>query len=110
MDVFKFKEMIAGWYIGAFEKTAFKTDLFEVSYKVHKKNEVWPKHTHKIATEINLLISGKMKMCGKELKAWDIFVVHPNEVSDPIFYKDCKIVCIKTPSVLGDKYIIEEKT
>ena len=49
-----------------------------------------------------------MTMCGKELKTGDIFVVKPMEVANPEFHEDCKIVCIKTPSVKGDKYIVDE--
>ena len=100
--------MHIGWFIGDFEPTAWKTKDFEVSYRVHKKGEKWDYHYHKIATEINLLTSGHMKMCGKEIVAGDIFVVHPMEIADPIFYEDCEVVCIKVPSIPGDKYVVNE--
>ena len=31
--------MKGGWFVGDFLPTAFKTKNFEVSYKLHKKNE-----------------------------------------------------------------------
>ena len=47
-----------------------------------------------------------MRMCDTELVAGDIFVVEPNEISDPMFHEDCTIVCVKVPSVPGDKYLV----
>jgi hypothetical protein len=41
------------------------------------------------------------------LVAGDIFVLEPGEIADPVFHKDCTIVCIKTPSLKGDKYIVK---
>ena len=49
-----------------------------------------------------------MTMCGKELNAGDIFIVKPNEIADPEFHDDCKIICVKTPSIMGDKYIVND--
>ena len=33
-----------------------------------------------------------------------IFVLEPNEVADPIFHEDCQVLCVKVPSIKGDKY------
>jgi len=106
MDIFKIKDFIGGWYVGNFDPTVFKTDKFEVGYKVHLKDEVWDKHYHKEATEINFLISGKMKIMDKEFNSGDIFVIYPNEIADPIFLENCYLIVIKTPSIVGDKYIL----
>ena len=45
-------------------------------------------------------------MCGEDLKAGDVFIVYPGEIADPVFHEDCKVVCIKTPSIPGDKYVV----
>ena len=90
--------------IGDFQPSIFKTKSFEVGYLSHKKGENWPKHYHGIATEYNLLVKGSMKVCGKKIKPGQIFIIEPNEIADPIFYEDCEIVCIKTPSIPQDKY------
>ncbi len=104
MKIIELSEMHRGWMIGDFQPSIFKTDSFEVGYLSHKKGENWPKHYHSIATEYNLLVKGSMKVCGKKIKPGQIFIIEPNEIADPIFYEDCEIVCIKTPSLPMDKY------
>ena len=107
MKIYKIKDMKGGWYIGNFEPTAYKTKDFEVSLKDHPKGEVWPKHFHKEAIEINLIVKGEMRLNNVSLKQGDIFIIDKMEVVDPEFLKDCLIVCVKVPSVLGDKYVVE---
>lgn len=106
MDISRIENYKGGWYIGNFDPSCFKTDKFEVGFKIHLKDEIWDKHYHRIATEINFLISGKMIIMGKELNAGDVFVIHPNEVADPIFLEDCSLIVVKTPSIIGDKFIL----
>ncbi len=103
MKIIDMETMKGGWFVGDFEPTAYKTDQFEVCYKVHKKNEKWPAHYHPVATEINYLISGKMTIQNKQLKTGDIFILYPYEVADPTFQTECKVVVVKTPSKQGDK-------
>ena len=93
-----------GWFIGDFEPAIYKTDQFEVCYKFHHKDEKWPIHYHKIATEVNYLIHGKMTIHGKVLEEGDIFTFDPGEVADPVFLTDCELIVVKFPSVPGDKY------
>lgn len=104
MTITNIKDYHRGWFIGNFEPSVIKTDQFEVAVLTHKKDEVWPQHYHKIATEYNVLLEGKMKICGKEINAGDIFVLNPFEVANPIFIEDCKVLCVKIPSIIGDKY------
>ena len=96
--------MHRGWFIGHFEPSVLKTEQFEVGILTHKKDEVWPAHYHKIATEYNVLISGSMTICGETIGPGTIFILQPNEIANPIFNEDCIVVCVKTPSVKGDKY------
>jgi quercetin dioxygenase-like cupin family protein len=106
MKTHKLSDFNRGWVIGHFENSLLRTTDFEVAVITHYKGEQWAPHVHKVATEYNILLKGSMRMCGIELVAGDIFVVDPNEISDPIFHEDCQIVCVKTPSVPGDKYIV----
>lgn len=99
MRIFKYHEMLNGWYVGKFAPTAYQTDKFEANYRIHFAGEKWPVHTHSESTEINLLISGKMTFQNQELSAGDIFVVAPWEISNPVFIEDCAIVCIRTPGI-----------
>ena len=106
MKIQKINAMWRGWFIGDFEPTALKTKDFEVGLLTHKKGEFWRAHYHKIATEINVLVSGSMTISGKDIFPGDIFVLEPHEIAEPLFHEDCVIVCIKTPSIPGDKYEI----
>lgn len=106
MKNYKLEEFWRGWVIGNFEPSILKTDQFEVGILTHQKGEVWPKHYHKLGTEYNILIQGRMIIQGKEIKKNDVFVLEPNEIADPEFLEDCLVVCIKTPSIPGDKYEI----
>jgi len=107
MKIIKFTDMKGGWFVGNFEPTAYKTDQFEVSYKIHPQGEQWGLHYHEVVKEINLLMHGKMKIQGKELNAGDIFIIEPYEIADPEFIEDCHIICVKTPSV-NDKIVVKK--
>jgi hypothetical protein len=102
----KLSNMTRGWFIGDFEPSLLKTKDFEVGILTHKKGEEWPEHYHKIATEYTVLISGSMTICGELIEPGTIFVLKPYEIADPIFHEDCVILVIKTPSVIGDKYVV----
>ena len=65
-------------------------------------------HYHKEAIEVSILIEGSAKINGVEIGVGDIFVLDRNEVVDAEFYEDSKLVVVKTPSVIGDKYLVEE--
>lgn len=106
MDIYKLHTMKGGWFVGNFEPTAFKTEDFEAALLVHHGGENHHAHYHAKATEINLLLEGEMTIQEKRLYPGDIFILHPYEVADPIFHKDCKVMCIKLPSKPGDKYIV----
>ena len=100
----KLKNMVGGWFIGNFDPCALQTKDFEVCYKTHKKGEQWPRHVHKIAAEITLLVRGQMMMNDKLVRPGDIITVEPGEAIKPTFITDCELVVVKTPSVPGDKY------
>lgn len=107
MRVIYGKSFKGGWFIGNFEPTIYKTDQFEVCYKVHEKDEVWDVHFHK-GIEINYLMHGEMIIQGKKLNAGDVFVLDPYEISDAKFLKRCEIIVVKIPSDPSDKYILED--
>lgn len=107
MQIFRSQKWKGGWFVGDFAPSAHRTKDFEVCLKRHAKNEEWPMHYHKIATEINYLIRGKMTLRGEAFSSGDVFVLEPGEIVDPVFLEDCEMVVIKIPSVQGDKYIVE---
>ena len=95
-----------GWLIGNFLPSIIKTTNFEVGLLTHKKDEKWAFHYHQYMTEINVLVSGSMKLNEKILQSNTIFTIYKNEIACPIFLEDCKILCIKVPSVVNDKVCI----
>jgi quercetin dioxygenase-like cupin family protein len=95
-----------GWFIGDFQPSILQTKNFEVGVLHHKKGEEWPAHYHKEAEEYNVLVKGKMKVKGIHLYEGDVFVFKKGEVADPVFLEDCTVVCVKVPSVPGDKYVV----
>ena len=106
MRKFNLSEMKRGWFIGNFIPSVLKTDLFEVGIMNHKKGEDWPNHFHSEATEYNVLLKGSMTVNGQKIKSGEIFILERKEPCKPIFKENCTIVCVKVPSVPGDKYEI----
>jgi mannose-6-phosphate isomerase-like protein (cupin superfamily) len=107
MKVTKIKDYKGGWFIGNFEPSVLKTDLFEVCYKTHYKGEKWDTHYHKKASEVNYLIRGKMTINEIELNEGDVFVIEPYFVSEPVFLTNCELIVVKMPSQINDKYLVE---
>lgn len=99
--------MKRGWFIGNFEPTAYNTKNFEVGLGTHKKGDRWHKHFHKIATEITLILKGKVQVNDKIFTKGDIFIINPDEVVDPLFLEDTEYIVVKTISDPTDKYIVE---
>lgn len=96
--------MKRGWLVGNFEPSILKTDLFEVAYKKHKKDEYWPPHTHNEINEYNVLIKGKMKINNEFLEEGSVFIIPKEMLSHARFLEDCEVLCIKVPSVPSDKH------
>jgi len=104
MKVFKIKDMTKGWFVGDFEPNAFSTKDCEVAYKEYKKGDKEEKHLHKIATEITLIIKGRVLMNETEYSEGDIILMEPGEATDFEALTDSSNVVVKVPSVRGDKY------
>jgi hypothetical protein len=107
MKMSRIEETDRGWFVGNFSMAAFQTDACEVSFRTHLKGEDWGLHYQEKITEVNLLVSGKMVMQGKEIISGDIFIVYPFEIADPIFIEDCEIVCVKVPGIQNDKVVVK---
>jgi len=104
MKLFNISNMTRGWIVGDFDPSILRTKDFEVGLLTHKKGEVWPKHYHALATEYNVLIEGSMTVQNTLINPGDIFIFDPMEIADPVFHEDCRLLCIKVPSVPKDKY------
>ncbi len=100
------KDMVKGWFVGAFDPTLAKTDQFEVAVKEYRAGEVEAKHYHKIATEITVIVRGKVTMCGREWSDGDMIYLDPGEATDFIAHTDVITVVVKFPSVANDKFVV----
>jgi len=106
-DLSNFKD---GWFIGNFEPSIFKNCFFEVAYHKHSKGPGDPIHVHKIATEANYIIKGKIRLYKQsysiELQTGQIFVFDPGQPSKIDFLEDTELMVIKWPSVPTDKHLV----
>ena len=105
MKVAKLEDMVKGWFVGNFEPTLIKTNNVEVAVKEYKKGDYEEKHYHKIATEITVIISGRVKMNDVEYSKGDIIVIEPNEATDFEALEDTVNAVVKFPGASNDKYL-----
>ena len=94
-----------GWFVGDFPRAVYKTTGVEVAYQINYQGEKHPKHYHKIATEINLILSGHVIMSGEHYRAGEGVVFAPGEICECEYLEDTASVVVKVPGPLNDKYL-----
>ncbi len=104
MKVSRLEDMVKGWFVGDFEPSVLKSKEFEVAIKSYAKGESEESHFHKIATEITVIVSGRVRMIDQEWGPGSIITLEPGLSTDFLAIEDSVTVVVKTPSVLGDKY------
>lgn len=92
--------------MGDFEPGLIRTKDFEFAVKHYKAGEKEQKHVHKVAKEITVIVYGKFLMNGKELNLGDVVTLEPGEPADFECLEAGATSVIKTPSVIGDKYLL----
>jgi len=106
MKIARIEEMTKGWFIGNFEPSLLKTNAVEVALKKYKKGDYEKAHYHKIATEFTVIVSGRVRMNGKEYIEGDIIVIEPNDSTDFEALEDNTVnVVVKIPGANDDKYL-----
>lgn len=97
--------MVKGWFVGDFEPTLYKTKDVEIAVKPYEKGFYEKSHHHKIATEITVVITGKIRANGVEYGAGDILIMEPGESTDfECIAENTSTVVAKLPSTIDDKY------
>lgn len=104
MEHSRLEEMVKGWFVGGFSPSAYKTDSCEVAVKYYRAGDEESEHFHRVATEITLIISGRIYMVNRDWNPGDIIVLAPGEVSSFKAITDAVNVVVKIPGALGDKY------
>jgi len=105
----KLDSMIGGWFIGSFKPTIIDTEDVEVAVKEYKAGDAEDRHLHKIATEITVLIRGRIRMNNSEFTTGDIIIIEPGESSDFNVLEDSITAVVKFPGAKNDKYIIDSE-
>jgi quercetin dioxygenase-like cupin family protein len=104
----KLERMVKGWFVGNFEPTLYKTNEVEVAVKTYEEGDYEKSHYHKIATEITVIILGRVRMNGIEYSAGDIIIIEPSEATDfEVLEKNTTSVVVKIPGANNDKYMSE---
>lgn len=92
--------------VGNFQPTLHLNSHFEVGVKHFKVGEIEAAHKQLVATEITIVISGKIRLGEEEFSDGDIVFIPPHEVADFEALTDCSLVCIKFPSLPDDKIVV----
>lgn len=104
MQKAKLSDMVRGWFVGDFSPTVLSTKAMEVGVKLYKAGDSEERHFHKIATEVTVILSGRVRMNGVEFVSGDIITIEPMESSDFEVLEDTSTVVVKLPGAKNDKY------
>jgi quercetin dioxygenase-like cupin family protein len=106
MKKYRLENFTRGWLVGDFSPSLIQTKDFEFMVRHYTKGETEDIHVHKKADEITVVVSGHFKMNGEELKSGDVVHLQPGESAGFECLEDGATAVVKTPSVIGDKYLV----
>ena len=95
-----------GWFVGSFDRAVFKTDACEAAFQTNYRGEVSEPHYHKIATEVNLITRGLVKINGESYTAGMGVIFHPGDIAECEYFEDTDTLVVKVPGALNDKYLV----
>lgn len=99
------KDMNKGWFVGNFQPSLMPLNECEVALKYYKAGDSEPEHVHKVATEITVVVYGRIRMAGKEFMQGEMVMISPGEPTDFLALEDSATTVVKSPCVPGDKYL-----
>lgn len=105
MKTAKLNDMVKGWFVGNFDPSLYKTNDVEVAVKQYQAGDYEDWHYHKVATEITVIIFGKVQMNGRKYQAGDIVVIEPGEGTDFRAVDKSVNVVVKIPGANNDRYL-----
>ncbi len=108
VTAYQLTDMVGGWFVGDFTPAALRCEAAEVAVKHYKAGDAEDSHEHRVATEVTLIVSGSARMCGRTLVAGDILVLPPGTATGFVAVEDTTTVAVKTPSVIGDRYLVAD--
>jgi quercetin dioxygenase-like cupin family protein len=98
-------EFTKGWFVGDFSPAILITKEFEIAVKWFKAGDREPLHKQIIATEITVVIDGKIRLGGETFVKGDVITIPPGEFAEFESVTDSALVCVKTPSLPNDKVL-----
>ncbi len=104
MKTARLEDMKKGWFVGNFEPTLYRTTDVEAAVKRYRKGDSEGKHYHKAATEITVVVCGRVRMFGTEYEEGDIIIAEPGDATSFEALEDSVNVVVKIPGVNNDKY------
>ncbi|MFQ3670962.1 MAG: hypothetical protein SNJ84_05850 [Verrucomicrobiia bacterium] len=93
-----------GWFIGHFQPTLVDTRDVEVAVKHYRAGDAEAAHHHRIATEVTAILSGRVRMLGREFSSGDVVKIDPGTSTAFECLEDAVTVVVKHPGVPQDKY------
>lgn len=105
MTDMKLTDMEKGWFVGPFTPTVLHTDAFECAVKRYAAGTREARHVHRVATEITVIVAGRVRMNGVEHGPDSIVRVEPGTATDFEALTDVVTVVVKTPAAREDKYV-----
>ncbi len=105
MKSYKIDSMKGGWVVGDFVPTVWRSQEIEVAVKHYAAGQIEPAHHHKIAEEMTVIASGKVKMCERIFETGDIICLEPGESTSFEAIESTITVVVKRPSVANDKFL-----
>lgn len=103
----RLEDMVRGWFVGNFEPTLYKTGEVEVAIQEYPAGAHEPKHYHKQATEITVIVSGRVEMNGQPYTRGDMVVIRPNQATDFRTLEPTVTAVVKIPGASNDKFLVE---
>lgn len=104
MKIRRLEDMTGGWFVGRFQPTCLPLDQCEVAVKRYRAGESEQRHVHLIATELTLIVSGRVIINEQVFCPGDIVCLDPGEPASFSVVEDAITVVVKSPSVATDKH------
>jgi len=102
----RLESMIKGWFVGDFAPVALRSAHCEVAIKHCAAGDHEAAHYHAVATELTAIVSGRVRMLGREWGAGDILTIEPGEATDFTALTEVVTVVVKLPSAKDDKFVL----
>lgn len=94
-----------GWVVGDFNPSVMRTSEIEVGVKKFLLGEKEPEHFQRLASEVTLVLTGRIRMGNQFLTSGEGLLVKPKEVLDFEALEDSIVLAIKFPSLPDDKVL-----